>query len=58
MVDSTGTTGIVGSLNPFTEYNCSIFAFTVLPGPASDPPIKVTTDQSGITISKLFSKCI
>ena len=43
--------GTVGSLNPFTEYSCSVFAFTVLPGPTSDPPIEVTTDQSGITSS-------
>ena len=34
-------------LTPFTEYSCRISAFTVLPGPTSDP-INVTTSQSGI----------
>ena len=35
-------------LTPFTEYSCRISAFTVLPGPMSDPPINVTTSQPGI----------
>ena len=34
-------------LTPFTEYSCRIYAFTVLPGPTSDP-INITTFQSGI----------
>ena len=34
-------------LTPFAEYSCRIYAFTVLPGPTSDP-VNVTTSQSGI----------
>ena len=33
----TNTVGIVSGLSPFTEYNCSISAFTVSLGPQSDP---------------------
>ena len=38
-------------LIPFTEYSCRISAFTVLPGPTSDP-VNVTTSQSGIIAVK------
>ena len=48
----SSTTGIVNGLSPFTEYTCAVFAFTVLPGPMSDPIIVVTAQQSGITNSK------
>ena len=40
--------GTIAGLVPFTEYSCTIYAFTVLSGPLSDP-INVTTLQSGIT---------
>ena len=43
------TTGTVDRLSPFTEYICTIFAFTVLPGPMSDPIAIKTAQQSGIT---------
>ena len=49
------TAGKVEQLSPFTEYTCTIFAFTVLPGPISDPITVVTAQQSGITNSNLFS---
>ena len=34
-------------LSPFTEYICTISAFSVSPGPPSDP-INVVTAQAGI----------
>ena len=42
------TTGTVIDLSPFTEYSCTVSAFTVSPGPVSNS-ISVTTAQSGIT---------
>ena len=46
----SGTTGTITGLTPFTEYSCRISAFTVLPGPMTDPAVNVTTSQSGIII--------
>ena len=43
------TAGTVDKLSPFTEYTCTIFAFTVLPGPMSDNITVATAQQSGIT---------
>ena len=39
--------GTIDGLRRFTEYGCTIYAFTVLPGPASDPVVNVTTLPSG-----------
>ena len=49
------TAGKVERLNPFTEYTCTIFAFTVLPGPTGDPITVITAQQSGITDSNSYS---
>ena len=41
-VTGTSTTGIITGLNPSTTYECTVYAVTILDGPASDP-ITVTT---------------
>ena len=53
----TSTTGTVSELNPFTEYTCTISAFTILPGPLSDPAV-VTTAQLGNAKSFSNYSCV
>jgi len=44
-------------LSPFTEYSCTVSAFTVLPGPMS-APVNVTTAEAGTIGVNLVATCI
>lgn len=47
----TNTMGIVSGLSPFTEYACTISAFTVSLGPQSDP---ITVNSGNVTYVVLY----
>ena len=49
------TMGIVSGLSPFTEYTCTISAFTVSLGPQSD---RITVNSGNVTYVVLYPVAI
>ena len=47
----TNTMGIVSGLSPFTEYSCTISAFTVSLGPQSDP---ITVNSGNVMYMQFY----